>query len=641
MIYSPAEVGDGNVRWWLLDSEEERATALKQAYQAISDRDRSRQDQLLHHLRLYGNLPVEGVNPSEYDPVANKQRLTWNVVANKCDAATARIGKQKPMPHPLTSGGSYSLRRKAKLLKRFLEAQFRISRVYEAARKAFLDATIFGTGILKIYADHKRICVENIHPGEVIVDHHEALYGAPRQMMQRKWISRDVLREMVTAGKTKREKARLDRIIETAGNALEESPDDYWFSDDGVNDQVLVVEAWRLPSGPDAKDGKHSIIVDSGELLCEPWDKDYFPFCIFRWKERPRGFWGIGLAEELNGIQVEINRMLMRMQTAYHLMGRPLVFLNVQSMNVAKNFLSNEIGAFVPYSGEKPEVWTPPLFNPEFYAQLDRLDRKADELSGLSQDAGSPQSKSVSGVSARLQHDIQTERFSIVALNFEQMFLDIARQMIDLAKEIGGDFGAPAKRDRNTIDYIRWGDIEMEEDEYILQVFPVSSLPTLPSARKDEVIELFQGGLIDLRTAKELLDYPDLEAHMALDRAASEDIDRIIENILDGDEDGEPVYEPPDPYMDLNLALKKVQMALNKAKKEGVDEERLEMLRLFLEQTHQLQQRAAVEQQKVAAMAAMGGGGGASALPPGPGAPPATGPQGAPPTAIQPTDGVI
>ena len=125
--------------------------------------------------------------------------------------------------------------------------------------------------------------------------------------------------------------------------------------------------------------------------------------------------------------------------------------------------------------------------------------------------------------------------------------------------------------------------------------------------------------------AKRLLDFPDLEAQLSLDRAASMLIDRNIEFMLD---DGR--YMPPPPYQDQQLAMKKVQAALQNAEQNGVPEDRLDLLRQYLVTTHQMIQRAQMQQMAMAQGAMI------------PGAPPAVGPEGGvPPNAVGPTDGDI
>lgn len=621
--------GDMNVRWWLEDDKERLGSQLVQTYRALHERDKPRQEANYFHQRLYGNLPVTKRRRSD-ETEASKNRITLNVVANVTDFVTNRIGKHKPAPYPITNGGNYSLRRKAKLLRRFLNAQFRVANVYEKTRRMFLDACVQGTGILKVYQDGEKICLDRVLPSEVVVDHHEAMYGEPRQLMQTRHISRDVLRaKFQDNAPSKREKSRVRKVLDHASQFEDFDKPHRWWSDDGVNDQVLVIEAWHLPSSPGAGDGKHVIAVDSGVLYEEAWTEDYFPFVFFRWKPRQEGFWGVGLAEELCGIQVEINLMLQKIQSAYYLMSKPFILRPVGS-KIQSSFIDNKIASIIPYSGEKPTVWTPQSFHPEFYQHLERLYAKAYEIAGVSQDSVAPKFYSEeSGIARQNRHDIETERFSTVAMDFEEAVLRLSEQLIDRAKELGPDFALPAKDDRGSVQSISWKDVDMEKDKYVLEVRASSFLPTLPSARLDKVIEMVNSGLIqDFQEARELIDYPDLERSDELARAASDEIDRIIELLLD-----EGIYTPPDPFMDLNLGIQKMRMHRALARQfsdEPELEERIDAMGTWLDQAFALQRKAQIEQQKQTAAAA-----GAQQAPAPGGTPPAPGPNGAPPTAVQ------
>ena len=137
------------------------------------------------------------------------------------------------------------------------------------------------------------------------------------------------------------------------------------------------------------------------------------------------------------------------------------------------------------------------------------------------------------------------------------------------------------------------------------------------------VEQLMAAGLLGPEEAKRLLDFPDLDRELALDRAASDNIDRIIERMVD---DG--VYEAPEPFMDLILALKKTQAAYNKAVNDSVPEDRLSLMRQFMASIHEMMKRAQEEARNATAA-------------PAPGAPPAPGPNGAAVTALGPEDGNV
>jgi len=592
-------------RWWSHSDPYEYALA---AYTHIRGRDGTRREDFLRYMRLYGNRNVLGAGPTDFSLMLSEERVTLNVIKSVCDTVSARIAKNRPRPVFLTSGGNYSLRRRAKLLEKFVDSQFYSAGLYNVAPKVFVDACVFGTGVVKTYRVREDIRVERVFPGEIFVDRAEGVYGEPQQMYQRKFINRDVLIDMFP------KKASKIRRID-AGTMR-----DFEFGRDSTADQVEVLECWHLPSGPDAKDGRHCIVADGVTLFKGDWEYDHFPFTFIRWSEQLRGFWGSGLAEELTGIQVEINKLLMKIQKAMQLLAVPWVLVESGS-KIKKAHLNNQIGAIIPYTGTPPIVRPNQTISPEVFSHLDRLYQRAYEIAGVSQLSASSLKPAglESGVALREYNDIESERFALISRDYETMFMDIARRMVALGKEISEenpDWSIVAQRDKETIQEVKWKDVDLGKDVYVLKVYPSSSLPSTPAGRLAMVEQLMGAGLLGPEEAKRLLDFPDLDRDLALDRAAADNIDRIIEQILD-----EGIYESPEPFMDLILAMKKVQASYNKAVNDNVPEDRLGMLRQFLAATHLLMQRA---RQAAAPQA---------------GAPPVPGATGASPTAVMPEDG--
>lgn len=606
------EVGKSDYRWWVDDParmhEKVRATA-----KFIRQKDGGREEADLIFMRLYGNQDFVGGGPTNYHSIRTKKRLTLNVIKAVVDTVVARISKQKPKAKFLTSAGNYSLRRRAKLLERFVDAQFYLTGFHQVAPRAFLDACVFGTGAVKVYREGTRVKAERVFPSEILVDYAEGLYKEPQQIFQRKYVNRDLLMEKFP------EHADIIRFAP--------APDDTEFVQyDSTADQVEVIEAWRLPTVPGAKDGKHCICIDGATLFEGRWEYDYFPFVFIRWTDRLRGFWGMGIAEELLGIQVEINILLQKIQKAYHLMAVPQVFVEA-STKVKAAHLNNEVGAIIPYTGTPPIVRPASTFSPEYYTHLWNLFNKAFEIEGVTigTATGEIPRGLETGAAVREWSDVGTERFIPHSRDYEEMHLQVARMIVDLGREIAKenpDWSVVAQRDRNTISEVKWSEVSMEEDAYVLKVWASSSLPSHPSGRFAAIEEMLNIGMLDMATAKQLLDFPDLDRDMELDRAASDNIDRVIEQMLD-----EGHYEGPEPYQDLNLTLKKVQDAYNKAMVDGVPEDRCELLRQYMAATHELIQRAEAQALVAANQAPLSG------------APPAAGPNGAPPTAVTAQDG--
>mgnify|MGYP003112682629 FL=1 len=572
--------------WW--NSNKDAHEGVMDRYEAILEKQDYRKDQNLQNLRLYGNYYNSGLSSSTYARTENtsiRHRVTLNVIQSMCDTVTAKIAKNRPKATFLTSDGDYRMQRRAKLLDKFCEGQFYATKIYDIAPRVFLDACVFGTGAMKIYEGQEKIEVERVFPNEIVVDDKESVYGSPRQLFQVKYVDRDVLHAIYPE--------RRDEIYSAA------PPEGEYGEGDGSS-QILCVEAWHLPSGKDAGDGRHAICIDGATLLEEPYERPYFPFVFIRWTERLLGFYGQGLAEQLTGIQLEINKLLFNIQEQMHL-AKPKVFVEAGS-KIAKAHLNNETWGVIEYRGTPPQFFVPRTVSGEIFSHLDRLFNRAYEITGISQLAA--QSKKPagleSGVALREFQDIETERFMITAQQYERVFLDAARQMIDIAREAaerGDNFEVISHGDK-FIEKIKWKDINLKDDQYVMKIYPTNLLPTTPAGKLQKVIEMLQAGMLSQQEARGLLDYPDIAAVNNMAMAAYDDVMQQIEQMLE-----HGIYSPPEPFTDLPLAMRLVRSAYLKAKVNKVPEERQDLLRRFLEDCVSLIGRMQAEAQRAQAEA--------------------------------------
>lgn len=558
-------------KWWT-DTEENAYNSVFSVVNAIEQNQQYRPIQNLKYARLYSNQEALGFYGSLFSRTANSttpllnNRVTLNVIKACIDTASSKIAKNKPRPVFLTSDGDWSLKRRAKKLTKYIDGAFDHAGVYQVAQDIFKDAGVFGTGVMKIYVQNGTVCVERVLTDEIIVDDAEGMYGTPRQLHQRKYIHREVLLEMFPE--------HAQKIMGATSGVKGDN------SSTTTSELIKVIESWHLKSGPDAKDGKHIISIENCTLFSEEYKKDYFPFVFFRPSKRLVGFFGMGFAEELIGLQIEINRILRTIQQALHLVAKPRVFVEASS-NVNTNHINNDVGGVVKYSGIAPIVVPTPGVAPEVYQHLENLYKKAFEIVGISQLSATAKKPGGlnSGVALREYNDIESERFAIMGQQWEEMFLDIARIFIDLTRDLYAEDKDLAVKGKSNkfIESIRWADVCLDEDQYSMRVFPASILPTTPAGRLERVTELIQAGFIQKEQALSLLDFPDLESFTSLQNAAIDDIEMCHEKMI---EEGE--YISPEPYMNLQLALTMTQSAYLKAKVDGVPEERLELLRAFI-----------------------------------------------------------
>jgi hypothetical protein len=525
--------------------------------------------------RMYGNMPpvALGINPYNVraqQDILLSNRLTLNVVKSCIDTAASKIATMKPRPFFLTNGGNYSQQRRAKKLTDFFEGMYDQIDLYEKKMQQFVDACIFGSGFIKYYIDDVDKCIkaERVLSDEVMVDDTEGLYDKPRQIFQKKLVSREVLFDMFPKHRHAIMTAAQASIGETGATTKA--------------DLVPVVEAWHLPSSKKAKDGLHGIFLDGATLFTEPYTKMYFPISKYSWNKRPYGYYGCGMAEDLIGIQLDINKTLRTIQVAQHLLAVPRIWVE-NSSQVVTSHLNNDIGAIGKFTGTPPIFSTPNAVSPELYAHVETQKQRAYEIVGISQLSAAAQKPTGlnSAISLRTYQDIETERFKMQAMIFEQSFMDDTEILIDLCDELSKMDGATAfvKAEKgNTMDVISWKEVKLDEADYILRKFPTSFLPSTPEGKLETVQELLNAGLIQQDHALSMLDFPDLKSVTSLINSSRDVIMMIIELIIDKGE-----YETPEPYFNLQLAGELSQNAYLKSKLDGVPEDRQELLRIFMQ----------------------------------------------------------
>lgn len=623
MNYVSSEAPDGKQaeRWWESASEDEAGRRAWNNAILLRERDRARRSQQYLYSRLYGNTDPRSLwgTSGDFVRALPDGRLVLNVVARVIDAAVARVVVNRPKATFATVGGNFSLRRKGKLLERFSDAELERLKFRDVATHALTDAAISGAGCMHLYKSGGKACAERVYPGEVLVDPLEGLYGTPRTMYRVKFVPRTVAPSELGCPHDK-EAHVLDLLVHAGVST--ESED---VGRDPLADQVEVLEAWRLPDPSwDGEDeakgcGKHIVALSTGVILEEPWKYDYFPILKVDWYPPQMGYWGQGIAHRLLGLQLEINKLLIRIQQAMHLMAVPRI-LAEQGSRIAAQQVNNAIGAILNYVGQQPTFMTAPSVHPEVYQHLAFLVRQAMEIAGTG-DESQPYAPGVrSGTGQRQVHAQRNLALTKPIQAWDQLHADGVTRFLDIYREVDeeteGGFQTVAARDKYTVSHVKWSEVNMDRDQYVLRVYPTSALPTDIPGRYEMVSDMLDRQMIeDPGEARRLMQMPDTEQSADLALAAADNIDRQVENILD-----EGKWEAPEPYQDPALCIKRAQMHYNKACQDGAPEAHKQMLRDYMAKAHSYIEKAmaaAAAQQQAMQPA------GPAALPPGPaGAPP-------------------
>lgn len=610
---------DMEYAWWH-ESCLDVAGAVAQACDAIDDQYVQRHRRNERCLRMYGMDYTIGESGANQVYVPAMDMLGLNVVRSVVDSIHSDITQNRPAPMFLTGGddpiGRWKLQRKARKLEQAVEGIFTTERVYEKGGETVLNGLVFDGGCVKVYEEGDDVRIEKVLPFEIFVDLQEGHYGAPRTMYQRKFYDREQLRGLFP-----------DAEDEAFDGAEKPETSGYYMQSDS-SDMVVVYEAWRLPDGK--FEGKHVICTAGGVLFEEPWEEDDFPFVFFRWAKLPLGFWGDSPANMLTGLQFEINKAMRDIQTAHHMLGHAYVVWP-EASGAAEPHWENGIGWILRVKDTRngvPQVTVPQAVSPEVYSHLDRLYNYAYEIVGASQLAA--QAKKPAGIDSgkalMVYEDATSRRFLVPGRAYEQFFVDIALKIVTTLKRIYKNnknlkLKWSAKRNAKTfLASIPWKDVDMDKDQFRLQVYPTSSLPKSPAGRTKQVEQWINAGWIGREEGMRLLEMPDVDAYTNITLASWDSITEDIDSILDG------VYKTPLPMYNLPLARQLATGAFLCAHRDEAPPEIEDMLLRYMQQIDQYMIEAGMIPDPNAPQMAGGPPGGA---PPGPMGPP-PGPQGPP-----------
>lgn len=572
-------------RWWL-EPAGEKHSHVSAIVKRIKQAQSSRHQRNLFMAQMYENEEVAGFGAglytSQITQSAQTRRITFNVIKSCTDTLVSRLGTAKPKPMAITEDGNWAQRNRAEKLTDYLEGLYQQIGLWKEGRLALRDACVLGTGVLKLHNSSGKVGVDRIIIDEIMVDEVEAIYGQPRQMHQARFINRDVVKGMFPGMEKEIDAcpSGVDPIVMNAKTA----------------DMIMIIESWHLPSFVGATDGVHCVTINNATLFEEPWKRSWFPFLFYRYTDRLLGFYGRSLAEEIVGIQLEMNKMLRTIAISQHLVSVPQVWLDIASKAVTAH-IDNEIGGIKYYAGSPPTFTTPSAMPGEYYSHFENLYRKAFEITGLSQLSaqGHKPAGLNSGVALRTVQDIESDRFKWTSQKYDEMYLSAADMVIALNEELfAKDPALQVKVDGNkSMKRLNWKDVRLDVESYTMRLFPTSLLPSTPEGKFQKVQEMLQAGMLEQEEGIQLLDFPDISSVTSRKLAPKEIVFKILGKIVEYG-----IYESPEPYMDLVVAKSIAQNIYLDSRVKDVPQNRLDLILTFISDCDALQDEAAAQAQE-------------------------------------------
>lgn len=634
------EADKGPSLWWVgkdgdtpLSDDDRRRGMVKVAKLISGSPDEQlRLDRNLLHARMFESSPLANLyrfggsftHSSGYNAFSFSDVSTWNVARSAIQTAAAQISRNKIRIRPTTTDGDYKQKRANKKLLNFTDGLTSDIRLYEYTQQGFIDSGVMDAGGLQLYEnDDDRVALQRVLSSECFVDPSETLLGdKPRTLYRRRYISKDSA--LIRWGK----KAPEVRAAIAAANVM----DPIGLGDAGGR-MIEVWEAWHLPSRKGAKDGMHLIGIDQpdGNLFKEEWGKPYFPIQWLLWEKALSGYWGRSLMEQALPSQIEINRILSRIEKAQRLMCAPKVGI-ARGSKIIKTQLSNEIGGVLEFTGQAPTPLVWPALAKEVYSQLDAYIQKIYDLAGVNRNssAGQKEQDLESGEALRASLDIQQARMALPEDRWERWHVDIMEVAVDMASDIAKRKSGYEVRstDNRGMTVADWSEVKAAEDSFALTFWPSGILPITPAGRIDTVKDLINAGIWTVERGNAALDELDPESEMTLQRAAELNITRQLEGML---YDGE--QEWPDESTDIKQAVKLGAEYLNLGQVEKCPTKNIDLVRRYMDALTDLQASLAAQAGPPPGPAGQPPGAPPAAAGPPPGGAPAPGPDaaGAPP----------
>lgn len=461
------------------------------------------------------------------------RRPTMNVTQSCIDTLVSRLTQSRPRPVFLTENGDYQERNLSKQLNQFVSGELYRAKAYDLGTMLLRDACVFGDGFLKVFERNKKVALERTLSTELFADKDDSWYGSPRQLHQFKLSDRNVILGAFPKARLKVEKANR-AYVDGSGESSET-----------VSDQIILIEGWHLPSYEGATDGRHAIVCSSGVVDDNDWTKDFFPFVKMPYNPHSVGFFSQSLVEMMMGTQLGIDTILRTISEAINLMGVPVIWIDELSKILETSF-NNRIGTIGKFRGSPPQYMTPPCNAPELYSHLQWLIQSAYQISGISTLAATSQKPAGlnSGEAIRSYDDLQSDRFASLAKRYDNLYVDLAYQIIDVAKDIAERDGSystvyPNKDGTREVDLPK---AAILKDSYVIQCYDESSLPRDPAGRYARLSEMLASGEITLQEFRRLSGFPDLEQSDRLANALEERILKILDDIVESGKD--PIADP-------------------------------------------------------------------------------------------------
>lgn len=576
--------------------------------------------------------------------------LTQNELQNTLETLWSQIFKNRVVPAISVSEADYDEWDRARGLSRWLEGAFDAGKVYERVfPQAGASFVCHGTGLIRVgwqeCADGKTAEIKSwsVNPRYFAVDRMEAKHGQPRSFYFKDHIDRYQLFDTYSEDREDFYGSVSDRVtgIDTAP-----SNDDLELGVPNTDrcDMITVREAYHLPSGPKAKDGRHVVWIKGCTLVDEEFTWDRPPLMVIRHGMQFEGFYGESPVKRLAPTQKQLDKLNKKLDECQDVMGVPRILVGDGAGPLKTQHIDDIPGSIISVSNvNQVTAWNAQCATPELYQDRDQAPRKMRSLLGISDFEAQQQiprgMRDVSGAMLERWVDAGPSRHAMSHAQYEDGVIQLADLYILQAEEcqkMGYDvvYMSPG-HDKTSIEELSFKDVAVDRKKMKLRVQSMNQLPQTFAGKVDAFQKLKDAGYpVNEKTVLRMLEVPDLAGQTDM-LVSDEEI--IMKNLSYMCKTGE--YLPPMPFDNLELIIQLTTRYINKYRvRSGSSNEKIGLLAQYIDEAVRLKRglggpNPSMPPGPASTMGALGMGG--PSLPPGP----QTLPPGAPPGLPQPMPG--
>ncbi len=563
-------------QWWRAEELGKKPhEILDPIYREIEDDQENRYSAYREYERLFG-ATVGQYGDDSFRAIASDE-LIQNELQNTLETLWAQIFKDRVVPAVSVSEADWEEWDRAKKYSRWLEGCLDDAKVYEETfPKAGINFLVHGTGIVRVGwkecgKDHAKVKFWSVNPRYFAVDRLESKHGKPRSIFFKDHIDRHELFETYKDDDESfygEAKERCYFINECTAN------DDMELGQYKNNncDMITVREVFRLPSGPDADDGRHVIWIKNCTLVDEPFDWDMFPIWVMRFGCPMEGFYGESAVKRLAPTQKLLDKLNLKLDEAQDVMGVPRIIVGEGAGQLKTQHVDDIPGSIlvVPNVNQVKD-WNAQCASQELYNDRDNAPRKMRALLGVSdfesqqqlppgiRDVGAPFLERMV-LQGQARHAMDHAQYENAVVGLAELAMRQAEQLQKWGYKV--NYISPGEQgySHSAVEEIEFSEVMVDRKKLKLKVQPMSQLPQTFAGKVDAFEKLKNAGYpVHPSTVARMTEVPDISGQTDL-IVSDEEI--IFKNLSFMCKEGK--YVAPMPFDNLDLIIQLTTRYINR-----------------------------------------------------------------------------